>query len=460
MASVRLLAMVVVAAVMARGSDAQQPAARTLRPAVLAGVVLDSIRGGYLRGASVFISGTGLSATTDSLGRFRIDGIPAGARVMEVQHPLLDSLAIALTTTRRIFNDGDSSFVMLSVPSPRTYAASTCTPGDAAKGPSLIVGTVTDAATGRPSAGASVSVSWTDYEVGRKSILSLPQHHSTQVSAEGNFRICGLPEDLTAAAVVASRASDSTAAVEVNLVGIVATVALKLPAPRAASVSGTAPAPDTVAPSPTQGTSFISGRVFTADGAAAGNARVAVEDDDAVVNTKSDGTFTLSGVRPGTRRLTVRKIGFEPFDKAVEISADGTTDVRLVLGKSVAVLKNVVVRAVRDFGLQRVGFTERKSKRSGYFIDPNMVDLRNGPPVGQLVRTLPISRRPGCMRYFIDGHLQAAGSDPDEYLSGSEVGAVEVYSSGFVPAEFVSFTATGRPCTTVVIWTKWKLSRR
>ncbi len=427
------------------GVQAQQPATGAKR-AILAGVAVDSIRGGYLRGASVFVSGTAVSATTDSSGRFRIEGIPSGARIMEIQHPLLDSLGLSLTTTPKSFSDGDSSFVMLSVPSARTYAPTKCSSADIAKGQALIVGTVTDADSGQPSTGASVSVTWTDYEVAKRSVKAVPQRRSVPVSPDGNFVICGLPDDLVAG-VVATRQRDTTAAVEVGLETLIGTVGLKLPPPRAATV--TAP----------RETASISGRVVDRDGNPARAARVAVEADDAVVNTEADGTFILNGLRLGTRRLTIRKIGFEPVDRALDIPSDGLMGLNLELGKSVSVLKGIVVRAVRDFGLQRIGFTDRKAKVPGAFIGPEQIQARNGPRLHTLLETVPLARRAGCTRYFIDGFIQPPGEHPDEYLSGAEIGAVEVYSKGFVPPEFFSAMRSGESCKSVVIWTRWKIDR-
>src|SRR5712671_2049723 len=41
------------------------------------GLVLDSLNGTYLSGAEVMIQGAKATVTTDSLGRFRVDSVPA-----------------------------------------------------------------------------------------------------------------------------------------------------------------------------------------------------------------------------------------------------------------------------------------------------------------------------------------------------------------------------------------------
>jgi hypothetical protein len=287
-------------------------------------------------------------------------------------------------------------------------------------------------------------VTWTDYVVDKKSVKAVPQRRSVLAGPDGNFTLCGLPDDLTAG-VVASRQRDTTAAVEVNLNELVGTVALRIPPLRAADAA--------------VATTTISGRVVDHEGNPARGARVAIEADEAVVLTEPDGTFILNKVRIGTRRLTIRKIGFEPVERAVDVPPDGANGLNLALGKSVSVLRGIVVRAVRDFGLQRIGFTQRQGKVPGAFLGPDDVARRNGPKLSTLLETVSLMKRPGCTRYFIDGFLQPPYETPDEYLSGAEIGAVEVYGQNFVPPEFFSIMPTGRTCKAVVVWTRWKIDR-
>ena len=146
--------------------------------AVVAGVAIDSVHRTPLAGASISVSGTGLSSKTDFAGQFRIAGIPTGPHFLEIRHPLLDSLAIAITTRQREFSDGDSAFVMVGVPSAESLVSSTCAERDRERGPAFVVGSVTDADTGKPSAGASVIVQWTDYDIGQKTIKTTPKVRS------------------------------------------------------------------------------------------------------------------------------------------------------------------------------------------------------------------------------------------------------------------------------------------
>ena len=66
--------------------------------AVLHGVVVDSVRGGFLRGATVGLLGPSRMTFTDSRGRFRIDSIPPGDYQVALFDPLLDTLSLGVVS--------------------------------------------------------------------------------------------------------------------------------------------------------------------------------------------------------------------------------------------------------------------------------------------------------------------------------------------------------------------------
>src|SRR5678816_2052187 len=88
--------------------------------ATLHGVVVDSLNGGVLRNAVVFVSGVSQNSVTDSSGQFTINGIPAGDHIIEVQHPLLDSLALVISTAPTHFAEGEAVSTFLGIPSAST----------------------------------------------------------------------------------------------------------------------------------------------------------------------------------------------------------------------------------------------------------------------------------------------------------------------------------------------------
>jgi len=163
---------------------------------VIVGVALDSIRGGFLRNAVVAVSGTNRTAVTDSAGRFTIDSVRPGEHTLRMRHALLDTLAILVSTRPKMISAGDTAVMIISTPGPASIVAAKCPENARALGPAAVIGTVFDAETEDPSSGARVSTRWTELQVTSKKIAGVPQVRTAQVSAEGTFNLCGLPNDL------------------------------------------------------------------------------------------------------------------------------------------------------------------------------------------------------------------------------------------------------------------------
>src|SRR5512141_364038 len=188
-AMMRLFISLAAAAILASPAilSAQQPGAQS--HATITGVAVDSVRGGYLRGAIVSVSGTALSAITDSVGRFRIDSVPPGTRYLAVMHPLLDSLSLIVRSPQREIAAGANMSFILSVPSAKTIVGAKCGVADLARGPAALFGTVQDADTETPANGATVSVEWTDYQLSKTKIARMPQRRLGTVRPDGTYRV-------------------------------------------------------------------------------------------------------------------------------------------------------------------------------------------------------------------------------------------------------------------------------
>ena len=443
--------------------------------AVITGVAVDSVRGGYLRGAIVSVSGTSLSGMTDSSGRFRIDSVAPGSRHLEVLHPLLDSIGLRVRSPERQLSAGDTTSFTLAIPSAATIVGAKCTPEDLTRGKAAVVGNVTDADSGAPAAGALVSVEWTEYQLSRRNMNRLPVRRTGTVRPDGTFRVCGIPEDLVTG-VMAARGADSTAAVPVNFAQKLAVVSFRIPGPQAAAAA-TNPADSTSLQSAGRGAAALAGWVVDPSGAPLANARVAVESDDAATTTDNNGEFRLTGLRTGTRGLSVRRLGFTSKELPVEVSGSNVNRVSVTLERYVAILDEVRVTAIRDIGLQRVGFSDRQRGRFGKFIGPSEIEQRRPQRLSTLLETVPslrmgtnaegkryvTGRHNGCVAYFVDGFRWSSTDptdiqmSPDAFLSGAELGAVEVYDELSAPAEYIRYSNRGAPCAVVVIWTKFKL---
>lgn len=431
---------------------AQQPVLQS-GFATVTGVAIDSVRGGYLRGAIVSLSNTSRIAITDSLGRFRIDSISAGTYSLRLSHPLLDTLGLSVVTRPIELKQGDPTYFVLSIPSPTTIVGRKCSPTERKLGDAALAGVVLDADTEMPSVGTEVIVAWMDYVVGTKSIEKTPQRRSSTVKEDGSYLVCGIPSDLQTG-ILAARGKDSTAEVPVVFSNRLVVQSLHLPRSEDSIVATTS----------SKRTASLTGRILGQNGKAIDGARIAVEADNAVTTSDVNGAFTLSGVRAGTRLVSVRKLGYAPAELSLDFNSVTPRTSTVTLVPVSSVLETVTVTALRDVGLQRVGFTERRRLGAGTYLGPKEIDGKNAPKLGILLEEVPLLRRYTCVRYWVDGHMWSSMSDddgslgPDAFLSGAELGAVEVYGPLTAPAEFIALSKQGL-CASVVVWTKFKIGR-
>jgi len=246
--------------------------------------------------------------------------------------------------------------------------------------------------------------------------------------------------------VVASLGDQSTAAVDVDLSSLIEIESFRIPPAKGAGSGKTAK---------------IAGRVVDENGRAATGARVAIDDDSISTMTNSNGYFALNDVRIGTRSLSIRKLGYEAVEIPVDVPSGGAAALSLSLGRSVAMLKAMLVTASLDRGLEKVGFDARRRVVAGAFLGPRDIDRIFPSSLGQVLERIPrFKRYGGCVRYYVDGKLMPEGENPENFVQGVEIGAIEVYTESFVPGEFPAFTRLGTPCRSVVIWTKWKIGLR
>lgn len=432
------------------------PVAAQERPAAglasLEGVILDSLRGGFADGASVTVTGTRRFAFADSLGRFRIDSIPAGDHQVELFHPALDTLGVRVLTPPTAFASDSTVSLALAIPSARTILSAKC-PGAAADSGAL-VGVVLNADSEDPVVGAEVRIWWIEVTVGEKiGIRHLPRLRTATTDASGRYKICGLPVELSAN-ILATHGGDSTTALPIayGAPGMgMATLFLAISDTSAAGArQGAVAGPR----------AEVRGVVVDSSGSPLAGARVGLSDSPDAALTDSTGSFKLSGQRSGTHALVVRKLGYQPAEIVMNLTRREPREVTVRLGAFVPVLEAVMIQARRDFALERVGFASRKRMGMGRYMTPQELDRRHAIEVSDYLRHLPPARASGfggpCTQYWVDGSRWRFGT-PDEFMTAAEVGAIEVYNDPFVPPEFQSFEGS---CRVILIWTKWKLGTR
>jgi hypothetical protein len=443
------------------------------------GVAIDSIHGGPLRAATVTVVGTTRQGVTDSLGQFRIDSVPPGAYKLQLSHPLLDSIGLAIETQQIAMPLGRYAVVRMSTPSQPTVLNLFCPPDKRLTGPAAVIGRVMDADTDAPATGARVVLYWTELEVSAATgVHRAPRVREATVDSSGAYRLCGTPASVQGS-VRASRAGLATADVPVNNQGELITIAtLHVPSPDTV-VTASAPAPAGAAPAAAKprtvalrtGRAVVAGRVTDPSGKPVVGAELSVAGAAPTTTTSDSGTYTLRGLPSGTQALQIRKLSFAPMQVTVDLSARSPqrTDIRML--PAPPTLTAVQVEGKREKGLRNVGFTQRQKSGLGRYMTEDQIAEKLPTVMTDIFSTVPGltldyssgqpqlkgSRGPGgsCLTYVIDGVPTQMQGDFNDYMHPDEVAAVEVYQASEAPAQFQSSGQTD--CAVLVIWTKTRV---
>lgn len=447
----------------ARTIGAQQttpPAAPKTGKAQIVGVVVDSLNGRYLSAADIMVEGTKATAETDSLGKFEIDSLGPGTYQVGVFHPLLDSLGIMLATKPFHVGPDSSGFVLLAVPSAATIIHGMCPVQSDARGKSAVIGHVNDPETLQPVAQAEVSVAWTEIEVSTSfGIRRTARLVRDSTDRSGAFKICGLPSSLQAT-LQARRGSTVTAEIPISLgekpIELLSRALLLSAADSTTKV----------------GNATVSGVVVLEGSSANAGSRVELVGTDIVVMTNDKGEFTMRNLPSGSRVLLARHLGFGAETVPVDLSSHEEKRVTMKLPKFLAIMDPVLVTARRSAALDRIGFNQRKKSGFGYYIGPERLQNMHASAVTDILRLVPglrVSYGPdgdvvsstrgggsGCVQYFLDDmpYTEMTPGDINNFVTGGEVVAVEVYQDTGTPAQY---SRAGMFCTTIVLWTRFKI---
>jgi hypothetical protein len=443
---------------------AQNPPASAANPVTgkgrIVGVVIDSLAGRALSNADVVIKGGVPAAETDSLGNFTIDSLVPGTYQVAVFHDRLDTLGITLLTKPFRVGPDSTMLVVLSIPSAATLVRRSCGPPSEGTPSSAVIGHVSDPETLQPIAGAEVSIAWTDFEVAKSfGLRRTPRLVRDTTDVSGAFKLCGLPSSLEAT-MQARRGTAVTAEIPI-VVGDrpveVVTRTILLSSVDSAATSGNA---------------AVSGRVVLDGGTSSTGSRVELVGSNVVVLTDEKGEFTMRNLPSGSKVLLARHLGYAAATVAVDLSSHKEQRVTITLPKFVAVMDPVLVTARRVVALDRVGFNQRRKTGFGYYVGPDRLEKMHANEVTDILRMVPglrVSYGPngetvsssrdvgsGCVQYFLDDmpFTEMQPGDINHFVTGGEIVAVEVYQTPNAPAQF---TFGGRDCTTIVLWTRFKI---
>jgi hypothetical protein len=433
------------------------------------GAALDSLHEEMLAHAGVSVMGlSGRHAVTTDAGAFRIDSIPPGKYVLEVTHPVLDSLGIRLISDSIAVTEGQVQTVELAIPGTRTLITSICPAAKLRFGPGVILGRVLDADTDKPATGAEVSVAWSETEVNTViGLRTTPHVRKATVAADGTYRICGVPANFSGS-LQAIRGTAKTAEVPIEVADRALSMRMLMLPPVTVAAGDTGAA----GPARKVGRAVITGKVTNAGGVPVPGARVSVEGSESSTSTGPDGKFTLTGVVPGTQSVLVRRVGYSPVEKPIDVTSLRTNEMTVRLGAYTPVLSSVDVKAKAD-PLESTGFARRRKMGMGRYLDLDDIKKISPTYTSDILRRIPgiyvtgsgssanvvTTRGNGCVAYLIDNNTVSAdaGQSIDEIVGEQDVAAVEFYNPVDVPMDLSSGSNNG--CALLVIWTKGKLQQ-
>lgn len=424
---------------------AQQPQP----PAVITGVVIDSLHGTGLAGATVRVVGTTRAAITSAHGFFVIDSVAPGEVTIEVRHALLDTLGIALGSRPFPLVSGQRVVVSMRTPTVEELHEQACPRSGVNARPGILLGLLRDADADTALAGGTASLVYHD----QFSALATERLRTARIDPNGRFVICGLP-DAIAGTVQIARNGRTTPEMDVETKGqLFSTVGFTI---------GTS----------TRSKAVLTGHVTQQAGLPVPGVQVVVAGAPSVALTDSAGRYRLDGLPSGTAEVVARRIGLAAATQTAQLTqrAPRTLDFRMSDAQTLAAVKVV---GKLDHGLQKVGFLDRQASSGGHFLSPDQVERIHPQVLSDLLRMMPgvrvtdrgtgrvieSSRNGTCMNIWVDNARFESyqPGDVDAAFVASNIGAVETYSSQTdTPMEF---QIPGKSCGAVVVWTKQRLTR-
>lgn len=459
---------------LAPGAAAQTPdSTGRAAGATVSGVVRDSIARAPLAGAVVQLVAVdamprvGRSATSDSLGRYAVTGVPEGRYQIGFLHAMLDSLGLQPTVHEIEVVGNESIRVDLGIPSPARMRDAICGPRSPENSGAAVAGVVRDSRDGLPAGGVNVIGEWIELDFGPNGMRTRTPRLIATTEANGWFALCNVPSP-GSISIVAGRGGDSTDLIEVRLTSDdFVRRELYLGPARTELVGDTTGRPDslTTARRSRRGDGHLTGTVVTAHGQPLAGAIVNLLDGPRT-RTNERGQWTLVDAPLGTRVLEVRAISYYPDRRAVNVVA-GAAPIRVVLLTLKAVLDTVRVTAARlaDHGS---GFENRRRTLGvGRFLTREDIARRVVMSTSELFRTVPgfnigteILMRSAfgdCWpSLYIDNNLVSKSDaaltaiDIDAWVRPNEIAGIEIYYDQ-VPSQFQQ-GMTG--CGAIVIWTR------
>lgn len=432
----------------------------------IVGVVVDSTHARPVPDAVVALSGTGHEVRSDSAGRFRFAEVPIGTHTLTLGHATLHSVADFVPAGDVVVLEAETTEIQVALPDARALHGAIC-PGES--GESAVVGVVRDVATDGPVPRATVTLEWEQYRAGARELRDLRADLLTRrvtTDRSGRYRACGIPAGVALSAVASIGGSEGRSR-----------------SPRLLPWGGVARLDLTVDAGASAPPLSVTGRIFDrGSGQPIAAADVVLQDVEGRpvghASSRADGRFRVKAPAPGSYRIEVQRMGYEPsISSPLELSDGESLTVEYAMTQRPIPIGGLDVtvppEAFIDPRLEMHGYYARKDyygRRTGFahFLDGD--DLQIGATdVQDLLRELTgvsvaggggrdrvtFDRR-GCrMNFFVNGQLvrrRGENWNISRMVPAAAVVAIEVYTGRMMPLEFMTLGERAE-CGAVAIWT-------
>ena len=432
---------------------------------VIRGVVFDSIAGRPIAGAVVQVASSNPSrvpwtATTDSVGAYRIEGLPAGRYTVGFYHDAL--MALGLESSMRGVQLASDSVVTadLALPSIGAVVALRCGTRANRTDRGMLVGVLRGAHANAAVAGADLRVHWGAIALDGGQARVVQEGALASIEPDGAYLVCGLPLD--------------------------APLDLRVRAPGYREIAG----PVVIVPrsgveqldvlladsATTSGTGTLRGQVKNRSGkpVASGRVRLATLGREATIR---DGAFALRDLPGGSWIIQTHVIGTEPRATLVTVVDSARNEATITVDNAVQRLDAVTVIGKMDRNTRVLEDVLRRRRHyAGSFFLPGSDAMKRASFTSDLLKeargftyirgTNALARgRDNCIALYVDDAFEPLALEMlDEAAPLRNLLAVETYPSiELAPVQFRF--PFGRPdpmrplerkaaCAVVVAWTK------
>lgn len=335
------------------------------------GMVLDSLSGRAVPGASIALMGTTPTTMSGDDGRFVLPDVLPGEYVFAVRTPSLDSIRASSLST--VVVAAGMAPLQLKVPTAVQLAASLCgnvLSGATGRGRGGVIGTVIDLGDTTTLAAVRVIAEWSEIVTRGTSVVQQDKRLETKADATGAFRLCGVPTEasLTVRALPArGRSERVTVRLTPDALFASATVAVDRARDAVATLTGVVVADS-------------SQRVLA-------DVEVAIPSLSRSARSNSRGEFRLSDITPGTHEVVARRVGYSAFAAPVTFEANEEERRRLVL-QPLTVLDSVEVTATR-VDPRMLDFEDNRRLGLGHFLTREDLDKDIGRKMGDVLSIVP-----------------------------------------------------------------------